>query len=106
LYGIETNVFNRLARRSARSPLVHNLLDSLAGTFAALKEGRVDAFSTDKTVLRAIVRQDEHADEYVLLPDFTKSRKVGFALKKDEPRHAFAVPRHARRTTVCVETPL
>ena len=29
--GIETNVFNRLARRSARSPLVHNVLDSLAG---------------------------------------------------------------------------
>jgi polar amino acid transport system substrate-binding protein len=54
--------------------------------FAALKEGSVDAFTTDETVLTAIVRQDGHPDEYLFLPDFTKSREVGFALKKDEPR--------------------
>jgi hypothetical protein len=30
--------------------------------------------------------QDGHPDDYVFLPDFTKSRNVGFALKKDEPR--------------------
>jgi polar amino acid transport system substrate-binding protein len=54
--------------------------------FAALKQGVVDAFTTDATVLAAIVRQDGHPDDYVFLPDFTKSREVGFALKKDEPR--------------------
>jgi polar amino acid transport system substrate-binding protein len=54
--------------------------------FSLLKEGKVDAFTTDETVLRAIVRQDGHPEEYLFLPDFTKSRNVGFALKKDEPR--------------------
>jgi polar amino acid transport system substrate-binding protein len=51
--------------------------------FAALKEGSVDAFTTDETVLTAIVRQDGHPDKYLFLPDFTKSREVGFALKKE-----------------------
>jgi ABC-type amino acid transport substrate-binding protein len=50
-----------------------------------LEEGTVDAFTTDESVLRAIVRQDGRPDEYVFLPDFTKSREVGIALKKDEP---------------------
>src|SRR6476619_7207949 len=54
--------------------------------FGLLKDGMVDAFPTDETVLRAIVQQDGHPDDYVFLPDFTKSRNVGFALKKDEPR--------------------
>jgi len=54
--------------------------------FAALKDGTVDAFTTDETVLRAIVRQDGHPDDYVFLPDFAKSRDVGFALKKAEQR--------------------
>jgi polar amino acid transport system substrate-binding protein len=54
--------------------------------FAALKAGEVDAFTTDETVLRAIVRQDGHPDDYVFLSDFTKSRDVGFALKQNEPR--------------------
>jgi polar amino acid transport system substrate-binding protein len=59
--------------------------------FAALKNGDVDAFTTDETVLRAIVQQDGHAADYVFLPDFTKARQVGFALKKGEPRFADAV---------------
>jgi polar amino acid transport system substrate-binding protein len=59
--------------------------------FGLLKEGKVDAFPTDETVLRAIVQQDGHPDDYVFLPDFTKSRNVGFALKKDEPRFKDAV---------------
>jgi polar amino acid transport system substrate-binding protein len=54
--------------------------------FALLKDDKVDAFPTDETVLRAIVQQDGHPDDYVFLSDFTKSRNVGFALKKDEPR--------------------
>jgi polar amino acid transport system substrate-binding protein len=57
-----------------------------SGAFAALKDGAVDAFTTDETVLRAIVRQDGHPEDYVFLPDFAKSRDVGFALKKAEPR--------------------
>jgi len=59
--------------------------------FGLLKEGKVDAFPTDETVLRAIVQQDGHPDEYVFLQDFTKSRNVGFALKKNEPRFKDAV---------------
>ncbi len=59
--------------------------------FGMLKDGKVDAFPTDETVLRAIVKQDGHPDDYVFLPDFTKTRDVGFALKKDEPRFKDAV---------------
>jgi polar amino acid transport system substrate-binding protein len=59
--------------------------------FAALKAGEVDAFTTDETVLRAIVRQDGHPDDYVFLPDFAKSRDVGFALKQNELRLKSAI---------------
>ena len=61
--------------------------------FAMLKDGKVDAFPTDESVLRAIVQQDGHPDDYLFLPDFTKSRNVGFALKKDEPHFKDAVNR-------------
>ena len=54
--------------------------------FAMLKEGKVDAFPTDESVLRAIVQQDANPGDYAFLPDFTKSRNVGFAMKKDESR--------------------
>ena len=40
--GIETNEFNRLARRSVRSPLVHNVLDSLAGRAMMIGVDRLD----------------------------------------------------------------
>jgi polar amino acid transport system substrate-binding protein len=59
--------------------------------FGLLKDGRVDAFPTDETVLRAIVQQDGNPGDYVFLSDFTKSRNVGFALKKDEPRFKDAI---------------
>jgi polar amino acid transport system substrate-binding protein len=59
--------------------------------FGLLKDGKVDAFPTDETVLRAIVKQDGHPDDYVFLPDFTKTRDVGFALKKGEPRFKEAI---------------
>lgn len=59
--------------------------------FAALKQGTVDAFTTDETVLSAIVRDDGHPSDYLFLPDFTKSRNVGFAMKKDEPRLKAAI---------------
>ena len=32
--------------------------------FGMLKDGKVDAFPTDETVLRAIVQQDGHPDDY------------------------------------------
>ena len=64
-----------------------------AVAFAALKDGSVDAFPTDESVLRAIVQQDSSPDDYLFLPDFTKSRSVGFALKKDEPGFKDAVNR-------------
>jgi polar amino acid transport system substrate-binding protein len=54
-------------------------------SFAMLKDGQVDAFPTDESVLRAILQQDGRPGDYVFLADFTKSRNVGFALKKDEP---------------------
>ena len=59
--------------------------------FAMLKDGKVDAFPTDESVLRAIVQQDGRPDDYLFLADFTKSRNVGFALKKDEPRFKDAI---------------
>jgi polar amino acid transport system substrate-binding protein len=62
-----------------------------AQAFSLLKEGKVDAFPTDESVLRAIVKQDGHPDDYVFLSDFTKSRDVGFAMKKDEPRFKEAI---------------
>jgi polar amino acid transport system substrate-binding protein len=64
-----------------------------AEAFAALKDDQVEAFTTDETVLRAIVQQDGHPEDYVFLPDFTKSRQVGFAMKKGEPRFRDAVNR-------------
>ncbi len=59
--------------------------------FAALKEGKVDGFTTDESVLKAIVQQDGAPADYRFIPDFTKSRNVGFALKKDEPRFKEAI---------------
>jgi polar amino acid transport system substrate-binding protein len=61
--------------------------------FSMLKDGKVDAFPTDESVLRAIVQQDGHPDDYVFLSDFAKSRNVGFALKQDEPRFKDAINR-------------
>jgi trehalose 6-phosphate synthase len=40
--GIETNEFSRLARRSARSPLVRNVLESLAGRAMVIGVDRLD----------------------------------------------------------------
>ena len=40
--GIETNEFARLARRSVRSPLVHNVLESLAGRAMMIGVDRLD----------------------------------------------------------------
>ena len=45
--------------------------------FGLLKDGEVDAFTTDESVLRAIVQQDGNSADYLFLPDFTKSRNVG-----------------------------
>ena len=42
-------------------------------------------------MLAAIVRADGNPNDYLFLPDFTKSRNVGFALKKDEVRLKAAV---------------
>lgn len=62
-----------------------------AEAFDLLKHDKVDAFPTDETVLRAIVQQDGHPGDYLFVPDFTKSRNVGFALKKGEPRFKEAI---------------
>ena len=64
-----------------------------AVAFAALEDGSVDAFPTDESVLRAIVQRAGRPDDYLFLPDFTKARNVGFALKKGEPRFKDAVDR-------------
>ena len=39
-----------------------------AAAFAALKDGSVDAFPTDESVLRAIVQQDGRPDDYLCFP--------------------------------------
>jgi polar amino acid transport system substrate-binding protein len=59
--------------------------------FDMLKEGQVDAFPTDESVLRAIVQQSGKPDDYLFLPDFTKSRNVGLPLKQSEPRFKDAI---------------
>jgi polar amino acid transport system substrate-binding protein len=59
--------------------------------FGLVRDGKVDAFPTDESVLRAIVQQSGRPDDYLILPDFSKSRNVGFALKKDEPRFKDAI---------------
>ena len=64
-----------------------------AEAFKLLKEDKVDAFPTDESVLRAIVQQDGHPDDYLFLPDFTKSRNVGFAMKKGDERFKDAINR-------------
>ena len=72
-----------------------------AEAFGLLKDGKVDAFPTDESVLRAIVQQDGHPNDYLFLSDFTKSRNVGFALKQNEPRFKDAdQPRPARHRGV------
>lgn len=62
-----------------------------AQAFDLLKQDKVDAFPTDESVLRAIVQQDGHPGDYLFVSDFTKSRNVGFALKKGEPRFKEAI---------------
>ncbi len=52
--------------------------------FQELKSGMVDAFTTDQTVLSSILKNDGHTQEYRFIQDFTKSRNVGFAIKKNE----------------------
>ena len=42
-------------------------------------------------MLTAIVQADGAPGDYKFLPDFTKSRNVGFALKKNEPRFKGAI---------------
>ena len=54
--------------------------------FSELKNGQVDAFTTDEIVLSSILKEDGHPEQYRFLNDFTKSRDVGFAIKKDEDR--------------------
>ena len=61
--------------------------------FAMLKDGKVDAFPTDESVLRALAQQDSNPNNYFFLPDFTKSRNVGFALKKGEARFTDTINR-------------
>ena len=59
--------------------------------FDMLKEGKVDAFPTDESVLRALVQQDGHPGDYGFLSDFIKSRDVGLGLMKNEPRFKDAI---------------
>ena len=68
-------------------------VENYAIAVQALKEGRVDAFTTDESVLTAIVRQDGAPGDYRFIPDFTKSRNVGFALARNEPRLKAALDR-------------
>jgi polar amino acid transport system substrate-binding protein len=92
----------RKASSAATSTAGDNLKEAVPGVdvvyvrdyaiaFGMLKDGSVDAFPTDESVLRAIVQQDGHPDDYVFLSDFTKSRNVGFALKRGEPRFKEAI---------------
>ncbi len=66
--------------------------------FGLLKDGKVDAFPTDETVLRAIVKQDGHPDDYVFLPDFTKISRRRLC---PEERRAALQGRHRQGAAGC-----
>lgn len=62
------------------------LFDDYNGAFAALSDGRVDAFLADKMLLLYFAQQSGHPADFMLIPDYALPRTAGFALKKDEPR--------------------
>ena len=60
--------------------------DTYDAAFAALKDGRVDAFLADKMLVLWFAQKSGHAADFALIANYQLPRTSGFALKKDEPR--------------------
>ena len=60
--------------------------DTYDAAFAALADGRVDAFLADKMLVLWFAQKSGHAADFTLIGDYQLPRTSGFALKKDEPR--------------------
>lgn len=61
-------------------------LDTYDAAFAALSDGRVDAFLADKMLVLWFAQKSGHAGDFTLIEDYQLPRTAGFALKKDEPQ--------------------
>jgi polar amino acid transport system substrate-binding protein len=60
--------------------------DTYDAAFAALRDGRVDAFLADKMLVLWFAQRSGHAADFALVADYQLPRTSGFALKKDEPQ--------------------
>ena len=60
--------------------------DTYDAAFAALADGRVDAFLADKMLVLWFAQKSGHAADFALIADYQLPRTAGFALKKDEPQ--------------------
>ena len=60
--------------------------DTYDAAFAALADGRVDAFLADKMLVLWFAQKSGHAADFALIGDYQLPRTSGFALKKDEPQ--------------------
>ena len=60
--------------------------DTYDAAFAALKDGRVDAFLADKMLVLWFAQKSGRAADFALIGDYQLPRTSGFALKKDEPQ--------------------
>jgi polar amino acid transport system substrate-binding protein len=60
--------------------------DTYDAAFAALRDGRVDAFLADKMLVLWFAQKSGHGADFALIADYQLPRTSGFALKKDEPQ--------------------
>jgi polar amino acid transport system substrate-binding protein len=60
--------------------------DDYNAAFAALADGRVDAFLADKMLLLWFAQKNRKLADYALIADYDLPRTAGFALKKNELR--------------------
>jgi len=60
--------------------------DTYDAAFAALADGRVDAFLADKMLVLWFAQKSGHAADFSLIADYQLPRTAGFAVKKNAPR--------------------
>jgi polar amino acid transport system substrate-binding protein len=65
--------------------------DNYDACFAAVKDGRVDGFLSDRLLLLNLANREARPDDYMLLPDYIGPRTCGFGLPKQQPRFKEAV---------------
>lgn len=60
--------------------------DTYDAAFAALADGRVEAFLADKMLVLWFAQKSGHPADFALIGDYRLPRTAGFAVKKNEPR--------------------